>query len=107
MFARRYFTLDVPVAGWAKETRTFRSDADPVPFEHLGNHDCGTGVSDPPSLYSESLFTIIGGSLTPCIMHRPHRVRVHERDKGEDREERARHLGLRANNGFWLRKKEG
>lgn len=34
-----YFTLDESVASWTEKTLTFRCDAIPIPFEHLGDND--------------------------------------------------------------------
>lgn len=34
-----YFTLDKSVASWTEKIRTFRSDAIPIPLEHLSDDD--------------------------------------------------------------------
>ena len=33
-----YFTLNKSVPSWTEKIRTFRSNAFPIPFEHLGDH---------------------------------------------------------------------
>ena len=70
--------LNESIAGWAKETSTFRSDAVPVPLEHLGNDSWEAGCQS-ASVDGQVLPTVARGRVALCMGHG-----VREGDQRED-----------------------